>query len=195
MICKHCQLNFIPLSWRQKYCSDKCKKAYKVQYVLHKRAKNPEKYKQYNINYQRQNRKILSKKENIRYQTDPVFKEKKKQRAVKYHRTHLEQRHAYMKQYIKDHPEIIRANNIKSRTREPIDPEVLKAIWKRDSYKCVWCGSKKKLTTEHLTPLKRGGNNDYINLAVFCMACNGQKGRKMPLEWMFYLVDIGCFKC
>jgi len=55
-------------------------------------------------------------------------------------------------------------------------------IYKRDSYECVYCGSKKDLTLDHVLPKSRGGGNEWTNLVTSCFKCNLKKGSKTPDE-------------
>ena len=66
--------------------------------------------------------------------------------------------------YIKHKTRIIRA----SRPR----------IYKRDHYQCVYCGSSKDLSLNHVIPKTRGGGNEWTNLVTSCFKCNLKKGNK-----------------
>ena len=55
-------------------------------------------------------------------------------------------------------------------------------IFKRDGYKCLYCGSKKDLTLDHVLPKARGGKTTWNNLATACKTCNSKKGDFMPEE-------------
>jgi 5-methylcytosine-specific restriction endonuclease McrA len=55
-------------------------------------------------------------------------------------------------------------------------------IFKRDGYECVYCGSKKHLTLDHVLPKSRGGTNEWTNLVTCCSKCNRQKDNKTPEE-------------
>jgi len=65
------------------------------------------------------------------------------------------------------------------------------AIYARDHYECVWCGTKASparvlpedgvapgevLTIDHLIPRSRGGTNEANNLVTSCMSCNILRG-------------------
>jgi len=50
---------------------------------------------------------------------------------------------------------------------------------KRDNYSCVYCGSKKNLTIDHLIPKSKGGGNSWDNLVTCCSPCNIKKGDKL----------------
>jgi 5-methylcytosine-specific restriction endonuclease McrA len=55
-------------------------------------------------------------------------------------------------------------------------------LFKRDSNQCVYCGSKKNLTIDHVIPKSRGGDNSWGNLVTCCSPCNRAKGDKTPEE-------------
>jgi len=55
-------------------------------------------------------------------------------------------------------------------------------IYKRDGYECVYCGSHKNLTLDHVIPKSRGGNNDWTNLVTSCIKCNLKKADRTPEE-------------
>lgn len=57
-----------------------------------------------------------------------------------------------------------------------------KRIYKRDDNQCVYCGSKKHLTIDHVIPKSRGGDNTWKNLVTCCLSCNLKKGNKTPEE-------------
>jgi CRISPR/Cas system Type II protein with McrA/HNH and RuvC-like nuclease domain len=55
-------------------------------------------------------------------------------------------------------------------------------IYRRDNYECVYCGSKKNLTIDHILPKSKGGQNTWINLITCCSPCNRFKGDRTPEE-------------
>jgi len=55
-------------------------------------------------------------------------------------------------------------------------------IYKRDGYKCVYCGNHKNLTIDHVLPKSRGGTNRWTNLVTCCSNCNRKKGDRTPYE-------------
>jgi len=50
-------------------------------------------------------------------------------------------------------------------------------IFKRDGYKCVYCGEGQKsvLTIDHVYPQSKGGPNTWTNLVTACKKCNNEK--------------------
>lgn len=58
------------------------------------------------------------------------------------------------------------------------------AIFKRDSWTCVYCGATDEpLECDHVHPISRGGSNDDSNLATACLQCNRSKKDKTVEEW------------
>jgi hypothetical protein len=49
---------------------------------------------------------------------------------------------------------------------------------------CVFCGSGQDLTTDHLIPHSRGGDDSADNLVLACMSCNTSRGDKGIFEWL-----------
>lgn len=57
-----------------------------------------------------------------------------------------------------------------------------KRIYKRDNNECVYCGSQRNLTIDHVIPRSRGGKNSWTNLVTCCRTCNLKKADKTPEE-------------
>ena len=53
-------------------------------------------------------------------------------------------------------------------------------IYRRDGNKCVYCGTSKQLTIDHVIPKSKGGRNTWENLVTCCTKCNLKKGDKTP---------------
>lgn len=60
--------------------------------------------------------------------------------------------------------------------RQPIDPELRWAVFRRDGYACLFCGSESNLSVDHVFPVSRGGGNEPDNLQTLCRNCNSRKG-------------------
>ena len=64
--------------------------------------------------------------------------------------------------------------------QRPSIPESVRIIvWKRDSGKCVRCGSRKNLEYDHIIPISKGGGNTARNIELLCEQCNRSKGAKI----------------
>jgi len=63
--------------------------------------------------------------------------------------------------------------------------------------RCYWCGSKighghpLAATEDHLTPLSRGGSDNWENIVPACEPCNQRKNRRTAEEYRDYLARIG----
>ena len=66
--------------------------------------------------------------------------------------------------------------DIKPTKREHIPKAVREAVFKRDNYCCVKCGSTKNLEVDHKVSLANGGTNHIDNLQTLCRDCNRRKG-------------------
>jgi len=55
-------------------------------------------------------------------------------------------------------------------------------IYRRDNYSCVYCGSHRNLTLDHVIPKSRGGTNSWTNLVTSCQNCNLRKADRTPEE-------------
>lgn len=62
-------------------------------------------------------------------------------------------------------------------------------LFARDDYRCQFCGrgadelrTREYLTRDHLVPLSRGGNNEWMNVMTACSTCNTRKGNRLVDE-------------
>jgi len=59
--------------------------------------------------------------------------------------------------------------------------------WEREQElpkKCVYCGSDVDLTTDHLIPRNKGGDDSANNVVLACRSCNASRGDKGVFEWL-----------
>ncbi len=78
-------------------------------------------------------------------------------------------------------PLVIRLLNYVRFTSSPLKLN-RKRLYRRDDGQCVYCGSKKGLTIDHVLPKSRGGKNTWSNLVTCCSPCNIKKGNRTPEE-------------
>ena len=65
--------------------------------------------------------------------------------------------------------------------RKSIPKSVRFEVFKRDSFKCQYCGASAPdviLEVDHIVPVAEGGENDMMNLITSCRDCNRGKGKK-----------------
>jgi 5-methylcytosine-specific restriction endonuclease McrA len=62
-------------------------------------------------------------------------------------------------------------------------------LFARDGYRCQYCGrhraqlrGREFLTRDHITPMSRGGTNNWQNVVTACSPCNNRKGSHLPEE-------------
>ncbi len=54
---------------------------------------------------------------------------------------------------------------------------------KLSNYSCACCGRKRKLTVDHVVPLKGGGCNCIHNIQPLCLSCNGAKSNRHATDY------------
>jgi 5-methylcytosine-specific restriction endonuclease McrA len=63
-----------------------------------------------------------------------------------------------------------------------VPPVNRRGVLQRDNHLCQYCGSRKKLTLDHVLPRSKGGQHTWDNVVAACSGCNGKKGDKLLLE-------------
>jgi len=66
--------------------------------------------------------------------------------------------------------------------RKAITKSVRFEVFKRDSFKCQYCGRGAPdviLEVDHILPVSKGGDNDLLNLVTSCKDCNRGKSNKL----------------
>ncbi len=53
-------------------------------------------------------------------------------------------------------------------------------LFLRDGFACVYCGSGKELTFDHVIPRRLGGDTSWENIVAACSSCNLKKGGRSP---------------
>lgn len=59
--------------------------------------------------------------------------------------------------------------------------------WEREQelpHQCVFCGTPENLSTDHLIPRNRGGDDSPDNLVLACRSCNSSRGDRGVFEWL-----------
>jgi 5-methylcytosine-specific restriction endonuclease McrA len=60
-----------------------------------------------------------------------------------------------------------------------------KELKKLNNQPCVNCGTKERLTIDHIIPIARGGRHSIGNLQSLCLFCNSSKNSKLITEWKY----------
>lgn len=68
--------------------------------------------------------------------------------------------------------------------RKPISKKVRFEVFKKDGFKCVYCGKTPPnvtLEVDHIDPVSKGGESDIFNYVTACFDCNRGKSN-IPLD-------------
>lgn len=57
-----------------------------------------------------------------------------------------------------------------------LPPVSRREVLRPDKNQCQYCGSKQKLTLDHVIPRSKGGKHSWDNVVIACETCNGRKG-------------------
>jgi 5-methylcytosine-specific restriction endonuclease McrA len=63
-----------------------------------------------------------------------------------------------------------------------VPPVNRREVLRRDSHLCQYCGSRHRLTLDHVTPRSKGGLHTWDNVVTACERCNGTKGDRLLHE-------------
>jgi len=73
----------------------------------------------------------------------------------------------------------------KTYKRASIPPDVRIQVFRRDKFKCRYCGASNnniKCQIDHIIPVSKGGTNEIDNLCLACRDCNLKKYNKIYAE-------------
>jgi hypothetical protein len=82
-------------------------------------------------------------------------------------------------------PDKLLAKIIVRKSTRQIEQGVSWAVFRRDGFKCRYCGADDvPLTVDHVVPWEAGGPSIEENLVASCRKCNKTKGKLTLPEWM-----------
>lgn len=70
---------------------------------------------------------------------------------------------------------------MKTNKRKSISKKLRFEVFKRDKFKCIYCGASAPgvvLQVDHIDPVDNGGGNNILNLATSCFDCNSGKSNR-----------------
>lgn len=144
------------------YCI-KCNNEKKAKY----RKDNLHKVKEYNKKYKQENGSWEAE-----CNRDPLKREKY---------------NAWKRKWRKSSPKakmLSKRDELRRRGKQKVPESLILEIEARDKGVCCFC-FKLGNTIEHLTPVTRGGDNNYNNLITLCQSCNSSKNNQTFLEWLY----------
>jgi 5-methylcytosine-specific restriction endonuclease McrA len=62
--------------------------------------------------------------------------------------------------------------------KTPIPSDFRWAVFERDNFTCLECGSRRDLTVDHILAESKGGPLTMENARTLCRSCNSRKGAK-----------------
>jgi hypothetical protein len=62
--------------------------------------------------------------------------------------------------------------------KKPISSRLRWRVFRRDGYRCLFCGSLEDLTADHIIAEVNGGPTEFENLQTLCRPCNSKKGAR-----------------
>ena len=71
----------------------------------------------------------------------------------------------------------------RAKRKDVITQSLRTQVFERDEYRCINCGSHKRLCADHVHPESKGGATILENLQTLCQSCNSAKGTKTMEEW------------
>lgn len=76
------------------------------------------------------------------------------------------------------------AKAILRKSQRHMDISVSWAVFKRDGYRCVYCGAEGPLTVDHIILWQDNGPTIPENLVTCCTVCNKKRGNLMITDWL-----------
>ena len=107
-----------------------------------------------------------------RYRNDPEFNLKKRRYAVKYAKKHKEKKMVWV-------------NNYSARKRNAegsFTTDEWEKLLEKNNHSCIFCGTKERLSIDHIIPLSKNGTNYIWNIQPLCRSCNSKKSNKVLLN-------------
>lgn len=200
MICKVCNIEFEAKHFNQKCCSVECKHEAKlISNRKHKKSKkgilgirklyNSEAKKISDAKYrQTENAKKKAVIRSTRtLKNSPSLQEAKRLRDFAFSKTKQgrEINKIAKKKYSKTEKGKEKIRELKYIRRNKNAGKLDLQAWNDKleilDYKCQYCGTRERITIDHIIPLTKGGTNHIDNLQPLCHSCNSSKGNKLNI--------------
>lgn len=102
--------------------------------------------------------------------------EKMRGSSARWRAKNLKRHNAMHKKYKQEHRSYyVQLQLARQRKTPALTQEELTAVYDYYGADCVYCGGPTTGGVDHLHPVKRGGTNDFYNLAPCCRKCNSKK--------------------
>ena len=113
-------------------------------------------------------------------------RERHREKSARLRKLYPERQSIADRKWMETNREAHRAKSQRRRVKERnnktflILPKELKKLY---SQPCINCGSKDRITADHIIPVARGGQHSVGNLQPLCMPCNSSKNSRTMTEW------------
>jgi hypothetical protein len=137
-------------------------------------AENPEGYREYWKQYREQHKEKFAAYAHKAYE---AAMEKIKKRIKEYQESHREQTRAYIRKC-----KILRSKILKEVPCTLTPDDWLEAL-EYFNYACAYCGSRDRLTMDHIVPITKHGHHAPYNVIPACFHCNSSKNDSLLENW------------
>ncbi len=82
---------------------------------------------------------------------------------------------------------------VSKRRERYVPPLNNRTLFRRDAGLCLYCGDRfrtSQLTRDHVTPISRGGTDEWANVVTACRRCNNHKGGRTPEQAGLQLIAV-----
>lgn len=149
---------------------------------------NPEKYKEYQQEYHRQNWACIRQQQKLYRELNKEEINRKKLEAQKKDRLSANQRNR--KYQSSERGKVVKAQNSRRRYarkknvhQADYTPEQTINLRAKFNGCCAYCGKAKLTELDHFIPISQGGSNCLGNLIPACRQCNPSKSDSDPSSW------------
>jgi 5-methylcytosine-specific restriction endonuclease McrA len=144
--------------------------------------KNPEARKAANAKYREENREKCNAAVKRWFEQD-------KEHALTVRRNYAEKNRVAVRgwkaKWNSANPEYIRVAKATRRAAGAVRTSDIQKLLVLQRRRCAHCSTSLRggYHVDHVTPVKRGGNSDRLNLQLLCPPCNRRKGAKDPYDF------------
>ena len=198
MICKVCNIEFEQKHFNQKCCSEACKHEAKL--ISNRKYKKTEKgiagiRRLYNSEAKKISDAKYRQTENAKKKAvirstrtlanSPKLQEAKRLRDIAFSKTERgkELNSIAKKKYRKTEKGKEKIRELKyirrNKNAGKFDLKAWSEKLEKLDYKCQICGTRDRITIDHIIPLTKGGTNHIDNIQPLCHSCNSSKGNKI----------------
>lgn len=145
-----------------------------------RRAADPERFNEASREWVRKN---PEKRKDVVHRSYVKNRAKKADYSRRYAKANRARYRENLRQWKARNPAKVRAGN-HARRRDPHDAHGVAYIDVLLHDPCSYCGATDQIWIDHITPVARGGKNEWENLTAACPTCNMSKNATPLLAWL-----------